>query len=353
MSVTAITVNFHTADHVNRLISDLRQASVVEQVIVVNNSGELGDGMSMLSSPDLFLIKNSENRGFGAAVNQAVKKAKCRWLLVINPDVRPGPESLTQLMEAGNHYNVPIVGPRFYWDDQMVFRLPPATGGCLWFDLASQCSARFELDAELFSFFWTIRHQRFWEAHEPFFEPFLSGACLLVEKQWIHSLEGDLFDERFFLYFEDSDLCLRALKSGARPLCVPSAKVIHYYDQSPQPEAGKMSYMREAHVAFFRKYYGDMSLSFPNSPYSETKSTDLGPLGEAPVFEVEHNAFSGQAFFEIAVNFYFVPFAQMTISAPRFRFPEAVWARLSPGLYYSRVRDPLKGNLVVWKWKKA
>jgi GT2 family glycosyltransferase len=353
MSVTAITVNFRTADQVIPLITSLRQASVVGQVVVVDNSGELEGRLAGLRSPDVSLITNSENRGFGAAVNQAVEKAECQWLLVINPDVRLETDSLIQLLDAGNQYKAPIVGPRFYWDDQMAFRLPPATGGCLWFEIASQCSARFQLDAELFSFFWTIRHQRFWEAAEPFFEPFLSGACLLVEKQWIHSLGESLFDERFFLYFEDSDLCMRALKCGVRPLCVPAANVIHYYDQSPQPEAGKMSHMCEAHAAYFRKYYGEMSLAIPGSPFYGPKLTDLGQFREAPVFEVAHNGFPSEAFFEVSVNPYFVPFAQMTVSVTSFQFPEDVWSRLSPGIYYSRVRDPLKGNLVVWQWKKA
>lgn len=353
MSVTAITVNFHTADHVIPLITRLSQDPVVEQIIVVDNSGELEGRLSPLRSPDLLLIKNLKNRGFGAAVNQAVEKAACQWLLVINPDVRLEPESLVQLLDAGNQYSVPIVGPRFYWDDQMVFRLPPATGGCLWFELATQCSSKFELDAELFSFFWTIRHQRFWGADKPFIEPFLSGACLLVERQWVHSLGENLFDERFFLYFEDSDLCMRALKCGVRSLCVPAANVIHYYDQSPQPELGKMSYMRQAHAAYFRKYYGEMSLAIPGSPFSGPKLTDLGQLCEAPVFEVGQSFFGGEAFFEIAVNPYFVPFAQMTVSVPRFHFPKDVWSRLSPGIYYSRVRDPLKGNLAVWQWQKA
>jgi hypothetical protein len=96
-----------------------------------------------------------------------------------------------------------------------------------------------------------------------------------------------------------------------------------------------------------------MPLAVPGSPVSNTTLTDLGQLREAPFFEVAHNAFSGEAFFEIAVNPYFVPFAQVTLSVPHFQFPRDVWSRLSPGCYYSRVRDPVKGNLVAWQWEKA
>jgi GT2 family glycosyltransferase len=354
MSIAAIIVNYHTASFLPPLLQELFESPHIERAVVVDNSGELSTSSVLEHFDRLEILPASDNKGFGAAVNQALRKTTDEdWVLVLNPDMRLTEGSMDCLLEGARQTQTPLVGPRFFWDDHRVFRLPPATGSSLWLELAKQCADRFPLDADLFSFYWTLRHDRFWEADAPFFEPFLSGACLLLENRWIRSLGEDLFDERFFLYFEDSDLCVRSLKGGVRPLCIPSASVIHYYNQSPSPGPGKAHHMEEAQQAFLRKFYGAVSVGVPGSRSPNSRTIDLGEFTTVPVFELDRGTVVEEAYFEVAVSPYFVPFAQAVFSGPHFQFPEDVWSRLSPGPYYSRVRDRLRGSLVVWEWKKA
>jgi hypothetical protein len=235
-----------------------------------------------------------------------------------------------------------------------LFRLPPSTGSCLWLDVANKIAQSFALDAELFSFYWTLRHERFWEATEPFFEPFLSGGGLLIRRNWIEPVGAQLFDERFFLYFEDTDLCVRALKNGVRPLCVPRAYAIHYYDQSPSPSGTKADFMAQAQRLFMGKYYQqDVRLSFPEvQTYRPSMMIDLGDVQSVPRFEVTNASIPDDSFFEIAVSPHFVPFAQTDMRAESFEIPGDIWNRLSKGQYYSRVRSRLLGTLKAWTWRK-
>ena len=352
MSVSVIIVNYYSSQLLSGQLVDLLQIARIRRLIVVDNSGELADPGLLPASHKLQVIVNERNVGFGTAVNQGIEQADGEWILVINPDVRLPMKDLERLIHAATHYGCPIVGPRFYWDDEKVFQLPPATGSCLWFNYANMAADRHWLDRELLSFQWIMRHERFWSATDPFFEPFLSGACLLVNRAWVRSHGGKLFDERFFLYFEDTDLCVRAIREGIRPLCVPQASAIHYYDQSPSPSESKSLFMSHAHSKFLQKYYEEVS--FPKLPTQSLDGdfVDRGEIVDPPVFSFEDEGSFGRPCFEISVVPFFVPFAQALWKGDRFEFPMSIWNRLSPGLYFGRMRDSLSGVHKIWKWKK-
>jgi GT2 family glycosyltransferase len=353
MTVSAVIVNYHTASFLPGAVKELAGNPNVQQILIVDNSGELSSGSGLRDAPLVEIIPNEVNRGFGAAVNQAVAMAGTEWILVMNPDMVLLNGSLSAMLDASETYGSPLVGPRFFWDDQKRFRLPPALGTCLWLQVAWQSAASFELDAELFSFYWILRHERFWNATEPFFEPFLSGGCLLINRPWVISMGGKVFDERFFLYFEDTDLCARALGTGVRPLCVPAAGAIHYVDQSPAPEGKKADYMAQAHAQFLKKYYGPVSMPSWGSRDHSGIITDLGVVRVPQIFDPGQSPASVDCFFEVALNPYFVPFAQSALTGPAFEFPKDVWGRLSPGQYFGRIRSSQTGTLRVWTWLKV
>jgi len=353
MNVSALIVNYHTASFLPVVIRGLLEDPSVREILIVDNSGELSGDSTLESAPLVTIVSNGENRGFGAAVNQAAKRVETEWLLVMNPDMVLLEGSLQLMLNAAKTYGTPLVGPRFFWDDKRTFRLPPALGTCLWLQVAWQSAASFDLDAELFSFYWILRHDRFWNATEPLFEPFLSGGCLLINRPWVMSMGGNVFDERFFLYFEDTDLCTRALRTGLRPLCVPGADVIHYVDQSPAPNGEKADYMAKAHAQFLSKYYGRVSMPSWTARDYAGDVTDLGKVEGPQTFESEESVAESEVFFEVALNPYFVPFAQASFAGPIFKFPKEVWRRLSPGKYFGRVRSNNKGTLRRWTWLKV
>ena len=348
MSISAIIVNYHTAELLPPLLADLKDCREISEILVVDNSRELSDTKRFFS--DIRIIVNEHNNGFGAAVNQGAEVAIGEWLLIVNPDIRLEKGCVENLLDVAQCCNSPIVGPRFYWDEDHRFRIPPATGGSLWLEFAAKSAGNYRLDAELFMFYWIMRHERFWEAHEPFFEPFLSGACLLINKAWSGN---KIFDERFFLYFEDTDLCVRALSDNLRPVCVPSAVAVHYYNQSPNPEKGKFCLMEESSNAFMNKIYG--SVSFPAFEGKDfmPEITDLGLITEAYGFDKKNILKDDKYYFEVGVNPLLVPFVQTEIREDVFYFPKQIWNRIAPGQYFCRMRGSLSGIQKVWTWKKS
>lgn len=353
MTCCAIIVNYHTERFLPRLVQNLMQEPEVSEIVIVDNSDRL-TGVQAFPLSECRVICNACNKGFAAAVNQGVLAGSGEWVLVINPDVRLEPDCVRNMIRAAVARNTMLVGPRFYLDDAHVFRIPPANGSCTWLDVADQAAGRHTLDMAMHSFYWILRHERFWNAAEPFAEPFLSGACMLVHRDWIASTNNRLFDERFFMYFEDTDLCVRVMDAGFSPICAPDAYVVHYYDQAPDIEGKKGEFMADSRRLFHEKYFGGL----PDISWRSHKSffpPDMEPLGtlvHPPGFHVPREYAGGISYFELGVNPWFVPFAQAVIEDDHFVFPRDVWDQLAPGEYFGRIRNHAMGNWKLWKWKK-
>jgi len=348
MTVTAVIVNYHTKSLLPDLLDNLGRDRFISQIIIVDNSSEITE--TDFSADYLHIIHNEENRGFGAAVNQALAYANGEWILLMNPDSRFAKGGTEDLIAAAKKYETPLSGPRFYWDDDLMFRLPPAVGSCLWFDFASMCAGNFRLDSEIFSHYWNLRHQYFWTQKKPFFEPFLSGACLLIQKEWADSLGGRMFDERFFLYFEDTDLCLRAVLENIRPVCVPEVSVVHYYDQAPSPDESKLNLMLKSRDLFIKKYYDTVQM--PLLKGEGIQYPELSVFEKPPVFSGWEKNQEEELYFEMALSGFFVPFVQAFVKEDKIQLPPEIWKRLSPGQYFSRIRGDRSGVQQIWRWEK-
>ncbi|MDA3896925.1 MAG: glycosyltransferase family 2 protein [Desulfobacteraceae bacterium] len=357
MKISVVMVNYKTQELARGLIRQLEAMPIVTRIIVVDNSQDIPKSFAD-EFAKLRLIHNESNIGFGAAINQTIPSVDSEWMLVINPDVRLRPGCLEHLMSAAINCRSPLVGPRFYWDDHCQLCLPPATGEALWSHAGQACADRYALDAKLYSFYWHIRHDRFWKSTEPFYEPFLSGACILINTAWVRSMGNKLFDERFFLYFEDTDLCARAVLEGINPLCVPKAEAIHYYNQSPEPSRKKIFAMQTSGDLFLKKYYGNQAVYQPmphiDHPAISHDCIEMGQINRPPAFEIDKNLCKSRkkVFFEVGINPLFIPFAQSCIDGYRFEFPADAWKRLSPGTYYVRARQEHSELVNLWKWTK-
>lgn len=382
MSVSAVIVNYYTATYLPDLLMELSVLDEMERLFVVDNSKELSHEqlcrtLSLEKQHTVDLISPEKNVGFGAGVNLAAKKAETDYLLIINPDVRLFPGCLGHLLDAARRYGALLTGPRFYWDAARRFRLPPSQGTSAWMDFGLAAAPTNRLEHAHLDFYWQIRHERFWRATTPFPELYLSGACLLVDRAWAMAGGSDLFDERFFLYFEDNDLSLRAAFDGALPLCVPAAEALHHYDQSPSPETtSKGELMGRSHTLFAKKFYGGLALPVMASSWDGPECHDLGVLTAPPVLNFEGTVEDASSFckqntlpsckaafqkrssnepplyFEMGVTPLFVPFAQ-TEMHPLDILPEEIWDKMADGVYYGRIRDAVRGTLMCWRWEKV
>ena len=352
--ISTIIVNYGTGHLLEDLCSRINREPYVQEIIVVDNMGDVP--LELINRLSIKLIQNSINVGFAKAVNIGVKTATQPWLLLINPDVIPLPNSITQLFNSAKDFDAALAGPRFFWDDQKIFRLPPATGYSLCHNLiqSSNLLDSSPWEQEQLSFEWAIRHDRFWGAQKPFWEPFLSGACLLINKK---HFPPDIFDDRFFLYYEDVDLCIYARNKELLTLCIPESEMIHYWSQSPNPQTPKHQLMVESEKLFMEKHYSNLiSLNVSTTPSKKPtlpKIMVLQPKTAIPTFSIpETNRLS--AYFEIATSPLFIPFAQTAVlSNSTFSLPINIWNKLPKGTYFSRVRTEAGYTIgQIWQWSK-
>lgn len=353
MTVSTITVNYHSEAYLPGLQASLNEQAHITQRIIVDNgsSSELSDLVD-----DFTIIESPGNQGFAAAVNQAVSFCENRWMLLLNPDVVLHEACVDRLLNGAIEHSSPIVGPRFYLDDNCQFKLPPALGDCAWQRYAQSVATNSILDRKILDFTWVMRHERFWNTTHPFFEPFLSGSCLLIDKDTLCK-DGKLFDEDYFLYYEDTELCIRALKSGHHPLCIPDATAIHYYDQSPDPDTPKTELMQRAQSIFYSQHYQQITdprhiATAINGEWHDIEETDLGSVSEPPRFSSHLTDNSSRTYLELSLNQNFIPFVQADFDSDTLAISDDIWNRLRPGTYFARQRCQDLGTLKTWRWVK-
>jgi hypothetical protein len=171
----------------------------------------------------IILLRNSDNKGFSKANNQAIRRSTAPFLLLLNPDAEVTEGAIDKLMLAcQQHDRIGVCGPRLFFMDgriqPSVFRTPSP-----WWEVFLMESRLYrllprKLSALLFlGIFWDHSQTRLAER--------LSGAALLVRREMIDHI-GPL-DERFSLFGEDVEWCYRARRHGWRLLFVAEAVVRH------------------------------------------------------------------------------------------------------------------------------
>src|SRR5438128_3909845 len=181
------------------------------------------------------LIELDENRGYGAAVNEGLRVARGRYLLVLNCDAWPVDDAIKRLAAfAEDNPSVGLVGPRLLSPDGI---LQPSVRGfpTLW-----------RLATEYFFLRWLAPRTRFLNAfyaanfdHRSHREAeFVAGAAMLVRRQAFNEVGG--FDPAFFMFNEEVDLCRRLSVSGWTVEFTPEAEFIHVGGASTQTIWGDM-----------------------------------------------------------------------------------------------------------------
>jgi N-acetylglucosaminyl-diphospho-decaprenol L-rhamnosyltransferase len=211
MAVSVVVVTFESGATLGRCLADLKAQSFTDfETLLVDNASRDGSAQAAAAAdPSLILIANDANLGFAAAVNQAARAARGRWLALLNPDAYARPDWLEQLMAAAAaHPSVRAFGSRQLMADDpsrldglgdaMSLAGYPFRGGY------RQPDPHRQGVGEVFS---------------------ACGGAMLVDRELFLALGG--FDERLFCYCEDVDLGYRMRLAGEAALVVPEAVVLH------------------------------------------------------------------------------------------------------------------------------
>lgn len=354
MKVVAIIVNYYSGSFLSDLIKILQNEKPIEKIIVADNGDSFDVNKLIGGFLRVEVISFQKNIGFGAAVNYVVKKIKREYYLLINPDTIPTPGFADRMINGLTDSRALVAGPRFFWDIEKKFRLPPALDET-WFN---SCSSGYgdasDIEVGMIADNWIRHHDWFWQQDSTFNESFLSGACLMIKHDRSFFRDGKIFDERFFLYYEDTDLCMRVRMENEGVVCVPDAEVVHFWDQSPSEK--KETFMAESREKYFKKFYNDALLKHSGLKIAGDPDKDVTKLGKcfsSPTFTTGENFSPNILYFEIGLNPMFVPFAQTVAKETYFKIPDALWNNLKPGVYYSRFRTRYNRQLMIWKWEKV
>jgi GT2 family glycosyltransferase len=221
--LAVVIVNYCQWPETARLVRQLRasRAMAAEQaeVVVVDNHSPPNRLMSLLRRwPGVSLRRWGRNRGFARAVNEGCRLSRGDWFLLLNPDVSVTDGFLDEALAFSDHlatadHRAGIVG----------FRLANRDGSpqlsCGPFPRLAGTLARLVLPRARRKYCTSPLRQRCRV-------PWVTGCCLLVRRDCLQDLGG--FDEDFFLYYEDVDLCQRARARGWSVWYEPALRVVHH-----------------------------------------------------------------------------------------------------------------------------
>jgi GT2 family glycosyltransferase len=206
MTLDVVVVTYESARHLPRCLAGLPAGT---EVVVVDNASS--DGSAELARAlGAQVVRNPRNLGFAAAANQGVRLGKGDLVLFLNPDATIDPESLERLAAAvGDDDGVFAAGPRL--------RHPDGREQRAWWPFPSASATWVEALG--------LHRLRRATPGQDGSVPFVVGACLLARRRHFEALGG--FDERYWLYGEEADLCYRAARRGWTVRYVPEAAAEH------------------------------------------------------------------------------------------------------------------------------
>jgi N-acetylglucosaminyl-diphospho-decaprenol L-rhamnosyltransferase len=252
-AVDVVIVSYNERDRLLACCESALAAGPATRVIVVDNGSSDGSGDAVRACiPSSDLLEMETNLGFGAAVNRGVAVGNAPFVLLLNNDARLRDDSLDLLVSAMQDPRIAAAGPRLLDSSGQVELSMGRTMGPLneaAFKLLGSLyrDGRGPLGRRVGRYYAKNRWTRS-----------LSAACLLLRREALDRV--GVFDERFFLYAEDVDLCRRLRSAGWRLRYVADAVVEHERSVSwrKDPLHVALAY-RRSQMAFYRKHHGALA----------------------------------------------------------------------------------------------
>ncbi len=246
--VSILIVNYKTENLTLELVESIQRylKRYNYEILIFDNSPQLSNKLSQLSNLNVKVFFNGNNIGFVRANNFLFHKAKGDLIFLINSDVILIDNSFERMIDfLLNHDKVGVIGPMLLNADktyQVSFYKFPTI-----FLLIKEMI--FLQKKDPYAYKTDINQVQFCEV--------IKGACLGFKK---NTLPQDyLFDERFEMYSEEVDLCMRFFKSGYKNLYFPDCKVIHYGGMSSNIDINSLKYSTfnyfRSKLLFFKKHY--------------------------------------------------------------------------------------------------
>jgi GT2 family glycosyltransferase len=242
LDLSIIIVTFNSASCISACLSSVKLyvTSLNYEVIVVDNNSSDDTANLVSAFTEVRLVRNQTNEGFAAANNFGLKIAKGKDVLILNPDMVLSAN--TQLHRATcfleKNPNVGLVSTRLFYEDGTI----------------QESARRFPspsiflirgLKMEKFFCRFSFYRSKFFNApseQEPIEVDWVIGAFMLTKKETMERIGG--FDRKYFMYYEDADLCLKLRRQGFKILYLPHLSAIHSYKrESAKPLFSKLKWI--------------------------------------------------------------------------------------------------------------
>lgn len=253
--ISVIIVNYNVKEYLEQALLSIQKAliGISSEIFVVDNASVDGSVAFVAQRfPNVKLIELPENIGFGRANNVALARAKGEYIVLINPDTIVQEDTFKKLLEFfhtrpdASAATCKIINPdgSFSLDCRHSIPTPmiafwKVTGMSKLFP-RSRIFAKYNLT--------------YLDENEIYTVPAISGSFMMIKKEVLD--RTGYFDERFFMYCEDIDLCYRMNQNGNKIYYVPTTQIIHYKGESTKKD--NLDYVvtfNRSLYQFFQKYY--------------------------------------------------------------------------------------------------
>lgn len=260
MELSIIIINYNVKEFLQNLIHSLQKAlsKITHEIIVVDNASDDGSVEFIREKfPQINLIVNKTNVGFSKANNEALKVSKGKFILLINPDTIVSEDTITKMIDFINQYpEVGLAGCKILNPDgslQLACRRSfpgPWTSFCKVTGLStlfpkSKLFAKYNLT--------------YLDENSTYEVDAISGSFMMMKREAYEKVGG--FDEQFFMYGEDLDLCYRIQKNGYKVFYYPGTQIIHYKGESTKRSSlDETKYFYNAMNLFVKKHFSSFYL---------------------------------------------------------------------------------------------
>lgn len=213
------------------------------EIILVNNDIDFNSAVVSLKYPTVKILNSNKNAGFGAANNKGAKKAEGEILFFLNPDAEIISNNISVIFNKfRENKKIAVIGPKLLAENKKT----------QWW-----CAGKeFTLFSLVKNKLMLVESKKVWESQEEIFTDWISGAAMFVRKTAFETIGR--FDEKFFLYYEDQDLCKRLKKNGWEILFFPDFIVKHGCGKSMESKEKQKRNYYESQDYYFQKHFGNL-----------------------------------------------------------------------------------------------
>ena len=258
--IAVVIVNYNTKEQIDRCLDslylDIRESGLQVKIIIVDNASTDGSIKYLTAKhPGAERIILGENRGFGAAQNIGLAAVEAKYYFVLNPDTYffPGGKVLRGLYDfMEKEAAIGIAGPRTVYPDGAL-QLSCCRFPTLWHPFFSRVS----LSSERGKKYNRHLNMKDVEHNEVMPVDWLMGSALFIRGQMLKKIGA--FDERYWMYYEDSDLCRKFWEAGVPVYYFPKVTIEHSHRRGSADEPNVVkaivkNRLARIHIASWLKY---------------------------------------------------------------------------------------------------